>query len=84
MYGLPGKVCLMAMTDGRTTYNLVRRVYCAALQQRHQDYIKAVITTARDPELFRLVRQLTAKRTLPAMDAGDGLSLLTMIAFLIS
>ena len=57
--------------DGRTTYNLVRRVYPAALQQRHQDYIKAVISSAQDPELFRLVRQLTAKCTLPAMDAGD-------------
>lgn len=42
------------------------------LQQRHHDYIKRVISNAQDPELFRLVRQLTAKRTLPSMDVGDG------------
>lgn len=57
--------------DSRSTYNLVRRVYRAMLLQRHHDYIKRVISNAQNPELFRLVRQLTARRTLPSMDVGD-------------
>jgi len=54
-------------------YNMIRCVYRAMLLKARRDHIRMVIEKAADPKVFRLVRQLEAKRTLPSMrnSAGD-------------
>jgi len=54
-------------------YNIIRCVYRAMLFKARRDYIQKVIEKTGDPGVFRLVRQLQARRTLPSMrnSAGD-------------
>ena len=48
-------------------YNVVRRVYRAMLLKSRQEFIRSTIEKARDPDIFRLARQLESRRTLPFM-----------------
>jgi len=52
-------------------YRLIRRVYRAMILQARRDFIAAKISKAGDSEIFRINRNMTAKRTLPIMIDGD-------------
>jgi len=53
-------------------YKVVRRVYRAMLLRSRQEFIRDRIGKARDPDIFRLARQLESRRTLPSMHDSDG------------
>jgi len=48
-------------------YNLIRRVYRAMLLRSCQDFIRTTIAEAGDQAIFKMVRHLESKRTLPSM-----------------
>ena len=53
-------------------YNVIWRMYRAMLLRSRNDFIKRTIESAGDPAIFRVVRQLEQRRTLPSMTAADG------------
>lgn len=58
------KIWDAAATDD---YNLVRKVYRAMVVRSRYDYIKSSFKAAKGPAMFRMARQLEARRTLPSM-----------------
>ena len=56
----------------RQDYLLVRKVYRAALAQARYDHMRHVLSTAKDPDIFRYVHAFETSRTLPAMHGDDG------------
>jgi len=53
-------------------FRLVRKIYWAAVVQARYRRMAEVLSTAKDPEIFRYVHALNTSRTLPAMDDGAG------------
>lgn len=53
-------------------YNLVKKVYRAMLIRSRYDYIEKAFQTMKDPEFFKMVRNLQSKRTLPSMVRPNG------------
>jgi len=59
---------IMRHEPGRNEdYGLARRVYRATLMESRNDYIRDLLGSSKDPDIFRLVRQLDSRRTLPSM-----------------
>ena len=52
-------------------YNVIRRVYRAMLLRSRQEFIQKTIEETGDPAIFRMVRQLESRRTLPSMRNSD-------------
>jgi len=50
---------------------LVRKIYRSAVVQARYENLRTLLSSAKDPDIFRYVRALETSRTLPAMYSGD-------------
>ena len=59
-------------SGNKESWKLARRVFRATLIQKRYDSIKENLSKIKDADMFKHIRDLETKRTLPPMDDGEG------------